>query len=432
MTSSLWFKSAFKCQGRVRVFAKSYVMMSLSGQLRKWLQDGGEVVAFMQVLLLGGSGRFGESVARCLVRSEVVSEIGLAGRNERVLRRRASEVGDKAYSVVVDILDEHRLTSVARDYDIVVNAAGPEWEVLLPALRAAIDAGTHYCDLGADGRTAEKQLELDSLAREHDVVAIIGLGFDPGVDNLLAVHACRQFDSVDEMMFCFQLLLPDELLREAVVELGRSGRVDPSWQLVMSLISEPVRVYRDESWTIVDPLEHGVEVKSPCGVTMTAYPCASPEQITLPLYIPSLRNVSCVCGISPPEISQLAHHEAKRISQDGSSVKDATRSFLETIGSDHADWLKGSAPGWDMWLVMTGLKDGKRARYTCWPVGVGYTSIPLAVAAFRILRGEVSVRGVVPPEACFEPTSFFEEVARYVSEEDRDKPFYGESMEWLG
>jgi NAD(P)-dependent dehydrogenase (short-subunit alcohol dehydrogenase family) len=386
----------------------------------------------MRVLLLGGSGRFGEGVARCLALSETVSEIGLAGRNEDVLRRRASEIGEKAHSVVVDIRDERRLASVAGDYDVVVNSAGPEWEVLLPGLRAAIHAGTHYCDLGADGRTAEKQLELDSLAKEQDVVAIIGVGVDPGIDNLLAMHASKKFDSIEDMTFCFQLALPDELLREAISRLGKGGGVDSSWQLVISLISGPVRIYRDGTWKSVDRFDHGVEMKSPQGVTMTAYPCANPEQITLPRYLPHVRNMTCVCGISPPEISQLAHYEAERISREGVSVKEATRSFLETIGSHHEDWLKGSAPGWDMWLTMTGLKDSRRARYTCWPVGVGYTSIPLAVAAFRILRGEVSVRGVVPPEACFEPMSFFEEVARYVSVEDRGKPFYGESTEWLG
>lgn len=386
----------------------------------------------MRVLLLGGSGRFGETAARCLARSGVVSEIGIAGRNESVLRRRASEVGDKAHSVLVDICDERRLASVASDYDIVVNAAGPEWEVLLPALRAAIDAGIHYCDLGADGRTAERQLELDSMAKKQDVVAIIGVGFDPGIDNLLAVHASKQFDSVDDMLFCFHLALPDELLRQAVSELEKSGRVDSSWQLVMNNIRGPVLVYRDESWKAVDPLDHGVEIKSPQGLTLVAYPCANPEQITLPRYLPCVCNLSCVCGVSPPEMSQLVHDEAQRISRDEVTVQEATRSFLKTIGSDHGDWLKGSAPGWDMWLVATGLKDGRRARYTCWPVGVAYTSIPLAVTAFRILRGEVSVRGVVPPEACFEPMSFFEEVARYAPAEDRDKPFYGESMEWLG
>ena len=384
----------------------------------------------MRVLLLGGSGRFGETAARCLMRSEVVSEIGLAGRNEDALRRRVSEIGQKAHTVLVDIRDERRLASVAAEYDIVVNAAGPEWEVLLPALRAAIESGTHYCDLGADGRTAEKQLDLDSLAKEQDIVAIVGIGFDPGIDNLLAMHVSKQFESVDEMMFCFHLALPDELLREAVSELGKSGRVDSSWELVMSNVSGPVRVYRDESWMVVDPLDHGVEIKSPQGVTVTAYPCANPEQITLPRYLSRVRNVSCVCGISPPEISQLVHSEAQRISREKVSVKEATRSFLKTIGSDQEHWLKGSAPGWDMWLVTTGMKDGRRARHMCWPISIAYTSIPLAVAAFRVLRGEVSVRGVVPPEACFEPMSFFEEVVRYVQGEDRDKPFYGERMEW--
>jgi len=383
----------------------------------------------MRVLLLGGSGRFGETAARCLSRSGVVSEIGLAGRNEDVLRRRVSEIGQKAHTVHVDIRDERRLASVAADYDIVVNAAGPEWEVLLPALRAAIESGTHYCDLGADGRTAEKQLDLDSLAKEQDVVAIVGIGFDPGIDNLLAMHASKQFESVDEMMFCFHLALPDELLREAVSELGKSGRVDSSWELVMSNVSGPVRVYRDGSWIVVDPLDHGVEITSPQGVTVTAYPCANPEQITLPRYLPRIRNVSCVCGVSPPEMSQLVHSEAQRISRGEVSVKEATRSFLKIVGSDQEHWLKGSAPGWDMWLVTTGMKDGRQARHTCWPISVAYTSIPLAVAAFRVLRGEVSVRGVVPPEACFEPKSFFEEVARYVQAEDRDKPFYGERME---
>jgi saccharopine dehydrogenase-like NADP-dependent oxidoreductase len=281
-------------------------------------------VVFTRVLHLGGSGRFGEGTARCLTRSEVVSEIGLAGRNEGALRRRVSEVGDKAHSVLVDICDERRLASVAADYDIVVNAAGPEWEVLLPALRAAIDSRTHYCDLGADGWTAEKQLELDPLAKEQDVVAIVGMGL-AGIGNLLAMHASKKFDNIEDMKFCFRFALPEEMLREAVSELGKSGRVDSSWQLAMSNIRGPVRVYRDGSWLVVDPLDHGVEIRSPQGVTVTAYPCANPEQITLPRYLPRVRNMSCVCGISPEEISQLMHREAQRISREEVTVKEASK-----------------------------------------------------------------------------------------------------------
>ena len=389
-------------------------------------------MVFIRVLLLGGSGRFSESTARCLANSDIVANIGLAGRNEAALRQRASEVGDKSHSVPLDILDEGHLAEVVADYDVVVNAAGPEWEALLPALRASIKAGTHYCDLGADGRTAERQLQLDSLAKKRDVTAIVGMGFDPGIDNLIAMQASKQFDRVEEIMFCYLLALPDDLLRESVDILRKSGRVDPSWQLVMNNVAGPVSVHQRGSQVTVNPLEHGVEIKSPAGLVATAYPDANPEQITIPRYLPGVPDVSCVCAITPPEMSQLVHREAERITQKESTIKDATRSFLNTVGEDPDRWLKGSAPGWDNWLDVTGLRNGKRGRCKCWPVRVASTGIPLAIAALRILRGEVRVRGVVPPEACFEPMSFLEEVGRRMPPDDQEKPLYGEQMEWLG
>ena len=114
----------------------------------------------MRVLLLGGSGRYSSSSGRHVAEFDLVSEVGVAGRNEDALNRVATQIGSKARVVQVDILDERRLASVVADYDIVVNMAGPEHEVLLPVLRTAIAAGKHYCDVGADGETVEKQLAL--------------------------------------------------------------------------------------------------------------------------------------------------------------------------------------------------------------------------------------------------------------------------------
>jgi len=385
----------------------------------------------MRVFLLGGSGRFGEYAASYLAKSDIVTDIGLAGRNEAVLKRRASEVGDKAHAIIVDIRDEGRLASAIGDYDVVVNAAGPEWEVLLPALRASIKKGTHYCDLGADGRTAEKQLELDSLAKKQNVVAIVGMGYDPGIGNLLAMQTVKQFDEVEEIVFCYLLALPDDLLKEDVDVFRKSGKVDPSWQLVLNNVAGPARIYRNGSWTMVNPLDHGVEVKSPGNSTATAYPDANPEQITIPRYLPGVPNVSCVLAITPPDMSELVRRQAEKITRGESTTKDATRSFLNIVAEDPDRWLNGSASGWEMWLSVIGMKNGRRGRLTCWPVRIGTTSIPLVVAALRILRGEVHVRGVFPPEACFEPMPFFEEVGRCMPAEDQDKPLYGESMTWM-
>lgn len=124
----------------------------------------------MRVLLLGGAGRFGSSTARHLAAAHIVSELTIAGRNMDALIRRASEIGDKARTVQLDARDERSVASEAADYDIVVSVAGPDFEVHLPALRGAIAAGTHYCDLGGDGPTAERQLELDSAASNRGVL----------------------------------------------------------------------------------------------------------------------------------------------------------------------------------------------------------------------------------------------------------------------
>jgi len=378
----------------------------------------------VRVLLLGGSGRFGSVAAQHLARSEIVSEVAIAGRSRDALTRVASEIGEKARSVQVDIRDEPDLASVATDHDIVVNAAG-----------------TNYCDLGADGRTAEKQLELDPMARDRGIVAVVGIGFDPGFDNLLGVHASRRFDRVEEVEFRFHLALPDQLLVEAIDGLRASGRVDPSWQLVLQIVSGPVRVYHDGRWMEVEPLHDPVEITLPQGGTVSAHPVAMPEPITLPRYLPGVQSVRSVLGVSPPPAAQLLLGEAEAISRGERTITEATRSFLGAIATDPGRWLgttdlTAGAEGWSMSLVAIGWKDRRQARLTCRPDPLlESTTIPFTVAAVRILRGEVPARGVLPPEASFEPTSFFKEAAQYAERKEQrkhpDEPLVHESFEWL-
>ncbi len=384
----------------------------------------------MRVLILGGSGKFGSLSACRLVESDLVSEVGIAGRNQDALTGVVAEIGNKAKAVQVDILDEGHLSSVAADYDIVVNTAGPEWRVLLPALRGTIVAGKHYCDIGADGPTVEKQLELESMAKERDIVAIVGMGLDPGLDNLLAVHACRQFDRVEDVQPCFYVT---GYISQAVDELRKTGRIDMSLQQIVNAMSKPIRIYSDGRWVDIDAQENQVNITLPEGGIATAYPYSHSETITLPRYLPGVRSVSCMLGVSTPQLGELLLREARRISSEEITAKNATKSFLETIAKNPDRWLKTpagplAASGWRMWVVATGWKDGRRTRYTCWPIMLGWA---LTVAVLRILRGEVSLRGVLPPEACFEPMPFFEEAAQDRSAEDRDKPLLGERMEWL-
>lgn len=390
----------------------------------------------MRVLLLGGAGRFGLSTGRRLAASVLVSKLTIAGRNQDALARSASEIGDKARAVQLDARDEGRVATLAAGCDIVVSAAGPDFEVHLPALRGALAAGVHYCDLGGDGSIVERQLELNSMARDRNVVAVVGMGTNPGFNNLLAVHASRKFDRVEEVQLCTFWHLPSTFNPVQVLDkIRKTGSVDAMWQTVLNLARGPVRMYRDGRWIATEPVENPIDVPLPYGGAVTAYPVGTPEPMTLPRYLPGVRNVSSVWSLFPLQLNEPYLREGQRISHGEVTPAEAVRSFFETIVADPDRWLQmpsGYPSGFNVWVVATGFRDRRRARYICWPVRMPTSaSAALTVASLKILRGDVSVRGVLPPEACFEPMSFFEEAARYAKEEDRDKPLLGESLEWL-
>jgi hypothetical protein len=268
------------------------------------------------------------------------------------------------------------------------------------------------------------------MAKERDIVAIPGMGTCPGLFNLLAVHAYQQFDRTEEVQICHYV---NRYFSEQVGDLRKSGRVDTSLQCILNAMGKPARIYSDGRWMDIDAQENRVHITLPEGGTATAYPIGLSQTITLPRYLSGIRSVSVLWGVPNPQLGELMFSVARRISSGKMSAKVATVSFLETIEKDPDGWLKTppgplAAPRWIPWVVATGWKDGWRGRYTCWPIKFGHA---LTVAALRILRGEVSVRGVLPPEACFEPQPFFDEVVALMPDPPPDGKLFDESFEWL-
>jgi lysine 6-dehydrogenase len=59
---------------------------------------------------------------------------------------------------------------------------------------AAIDSGSHFCDLGGNTEIVLQQKELDARARERGVSVVPDCGVAPGMVNVLAEHGLRQLD----------------------------------------------------------------------------------------------------------------------------------------------------------------------------------------------------------------------------------------------
>jgi len=197
-----------------------------------------------------------------LAENEIVSQIAIAARDVHLAKQVAVEIGPKAIAMEADATDEARLASLARGYDLVVNTAGPDFRVALPVTRAAISAGVHCCDIAADGPSLERVLALHEKAQEAGVTVVTGIGHIPGTSNLMMQHAANQLDKVTDLRMCvwWQLSREETDLFGDEDAMRKTGRINASWQTILTWVAGRVRTYRDGRLVAVDPFEEITEV----------------------------------------------------------------------------------------------------------------------------------------------------------------------------
>lgn len=380
----------------------------------------------MRIFVLGGAGRHGRRAAYLLSCSPEVSEVTIGARDLASARAIADRLGPKVSLARVDALDENAIAAAARGSRLLVNASGPYFETLLPALRAAIRAGIHYCDFSEDGRTVEQAFELDGPAREAGIAAILGIGDAPGITNLMALHAARQLDHAEEIAVGwtddFEVVYRS--VQENLQSIRTSGHVDASLQATLNASTGRIRTFVGGRWMDEEALGRAVSVMLPTGQHFRAFPLGWAEPVMLPRSIPQLKNVISLVNLLPPQINELIRAEASFIAQGRLRPREATIDMLESVNIDPGRWLsrpQGMMVG-ALFAIARGMKNGERAicgvipnwSYRSapdWVEGLG-TGAPCSLAALRILRGEVFRRGVMGPEACFEPIGFFAELVQ--------------------
>lgn len=385
---------------------------------------------------MGGAGLVGQSVAEKLAKNAAITEITIAGRNLDRARNAASVIGEKANIIIADATDERQIARLVADYDILVNTSGPDYVVQPPAVRAAIRAGVHYCDVSCDGPAAEKVLRLNTKAQAAGMTAIIGIGWAPGLDNLMMAHATRQLDRADAVHTCIVWPMTDLVTGDThkiAAELRNSGPYSASWETAMRCFSGQCRIYRDEKWITIDPFESEVVIANPKGGVVKMYPACGPEPITMPRFVPGLRNASLLLSFFPLPLNELSRQLASRIKAGEINTKEAAISFIETAGSERDRWTSPPQefPD-DYWITALGIKDGSRVRYTLVPTsGWLSTGGPLYTAAMMLLNGKIKEHGIFPPEACLDPIPFMEEVASNVPGRPLGAKLFEESFEHL-
>ncbi|UCG87040.1 MAG: saccharopine dehydrogenase NADP-binding domain-containing protein [Gemmatimonadota bacterium] len=107
-------------------------------------------------------------------------------------------------TVRADLADTVAVSELASEHDLIVGAVpGP---IGFQTLEAVVRAGRHYVDISFFN---EDPFEVDSLAHENGVVALVDCGVAPGLSNLILGHHAATSDRVDRFA-CFVGGLPAE------------------------------------------------------------------------------------------------------------------------------------------------------------------------------------------------------------------------------
>lgn len=147
-------------------------------------------------IIVLGAGLVGKTIAIDLAQDHEVTSVDI---NEEVLHEIA--VDHKIDTIKADLSDHVNTKKIIQDYDLVIGAV-PGF-MGFNTLKAVIEAGKNIVDISF---FPEDPFELDKLATDNEVVAIVDCGVAPGMSNMIMGYHNEQMEV--ETFKCFVGGLP--------------------------------------------------------------------------------------------------------------------------------------------------------------------------------------------------------------------------------
>jgi saccharopine dehydrogenase-like NADP-dependent oxidoreductase len=269
----------------------------------------------------------------------------------------------------VDVRDPASLRDALAGAAVCVNCV--DYRLNTDVMRACLDAGAHYVDLGGLFHVTREQLRLDAAFRERGLTAIVGLGSAPGKTNLLARAAVERLGGEPRTLSIWAVTR----------DPAAAGHPLPAPYSVRTLLDElrlrPMVVAGGELRE-VEPLSGAAarDFPEPVGRAEGIYTLHS-ELATLPLAYPTLREASFRLCLSPGLLEKLL-----------------------ALGEDEQPEPYVQSPA-SVAVHLVDVRNGAR-RVEGMTVTAGgsarSTAEPAARAAVELAAGRLSAPGVHPPE----------------------------------
>jgi lysine 6-dehydrogenase len=148
----------------------------------------------MRMLVLG-AGLQGSACAFDLLQNPEVVEVRLADlHHDHLPDFLAPYSGKRLLPTVLDVRDHEATSAVMRESDAVMSAIPYYFNLDLAGL--AVEAGTHFADLGGNTEIVFQQKRLEDRARQQGITVIPDCGLAPGMVNILAQYGIEKLDKV--------------------------------------------------------------------------------------------------------------------------------------------------------------------------------------------------------------------------------------------
>jgi len=387
----------------------------------------------MKILVIG-SGGVGAAIAAIAKRRDFFSKMIMADIDEGRAKGVAAKTGDSRFSgVKIDAADTASMVKLARDNGITVilNSADPRF--VMPIFDAAFEAGCTYLDMAMSLSKAhpEKPYELTGLKlgdeqfakadqwKEKGLLAMVGLGVEPGLSDIFARYAADHlFSEIDEAG-----------VRDGANLAVEGYRYAPGfsiWTTIEECLNPPVIWEKGKGWFTTAPFSEPEIFTFPEGIGPVECVNVEHEEVLLIPRVVDCKRVTFKFGLGADFINMLevlhgiGLDSTKPVKVPGGEVspRDVVAACLPdpaTLG----DIMKGKTSA-GLWVTGKG-KDGKPREVYLYHVVdneecmardgaqavVWQTAINPVVALELVANGVWSGTGVMEPEA-FDPVPFLD------------------------
>lgn len=359
----------------------------------------------MRILMLGATGDMGREATAMLARQPDISHITVTGRTLETVQPLAQSAGPKTHGVVLDVNNRAALVDIMREHDVTAGAIGPYYVYEKPLIEAAIEAKVPYVSLCDDYDGVQDALSLHEKAAAKDVTIMTGIGWTPGITNLLVKKGVALLDEADAAHVSW-----------VASAAGFSGAA--VFQHVLHILTGQIPFFIDGAVQHVSAGKNGKYVDfGPEIGKVKVYNMGHPEPITIPHFLPQLKTVTLRGGLLENHLNKTL---AAIIRLGLTRTEKRTQTLVRLLtGSrfvpvfERLGLLKEPIAGTHVQVI--GQKNHQQAdvTYTVTGQAATLTAAPLVIAAGMVGRGEITQAGVLAPETdnIIDPDDFFARLA---------------------